>query len=906
MKITKNILRESIRQVLNENARDKRVLDFLKSKGYEDYNERMKIISTIHHDVPSLKFDKDKFLLGVCRYVTDRQLSDALSIFHINDILNYIHCAGHTDDFDENLNGKSVNELYEMFREPIKQMIEKDKLRSASQQFNGGSQYRIIPINSYEEAKPYGKYTPWCITQAKSHFDGYTKYGERFYFCLKDGFKNVPKDDDGAPLNEYGLSMISVLVKPDGNLFVTTTRYNHDFNGENNPELHTAEQLEKVLNVPFYQTFKPYTREELHARGIILFDEVQGLLDAGTPPEKIFQNVGRFSEGFARVELNGKYNFIDKNGKLLSGTWFDSAWNFSEGFTYVELNGKYNFIDKNGKSLSDTWFDDAGIFSEGSAWVKLNTKWNLIDKNGKLLSNTWFDDVIDFSEGFTYVELNGKYNFIDKNGKLLSGTWFDSADNFSEGFARVELNGKWNFIDKNGKLLYGTWFDYAWNFSKGFARVKLGEKWKCLGRDGNVCDSIVSENLRKVVRQTICEALKARKSNKKTLTEKLSDVPLYHFTTIGAFTEMCRTGDIIFSKANSEWDKTYSTEHGWYLSLTRNPNFERGYPGSVNREDKVGLDRYMCVRIEFDSKKLESAFASKNDHIDFYDWLKKKNEEGSKTNTGKTKQIQSKMEHPENEEEERIMDNYMYLSAANIYIKSVLIRIPWLTANEKSLLKGRMFAPKVNWINGSYITQINFARKLKFILGSESQISQSKIKFQSVLGEPIYNINSSIKFWLGKEIGGSTASAEKANIERNKSIDRKGDTSWDEIPARLLEDVAQWIATYYFHAIGSKVVQGNEKSEEWELKEREKFLRTINEDSLFGWLKHCNFTEEGENRGNSLDYFNGTLVKLMDSRFALKDPDAKMFNLRKKMTGSKRHLCTGCEVFKDRIQKSFK
>ena len=770
MKITKNILRESIRQVLNENARDKRVLDFLKSKGYEDYNERMKIISTIHHDVPSLKFDKDKFLLGVCRCVTDRQLSDALSIFHINDILNYIHCAGHTDDFDENLNGKSVNELYEMFREPIKQMIEKDKLRSASQQFNGGSQYRIIPINSYEEAKPYGKYTPWCVTHAQKNFDGYTECGERFYFCLKDGFENVPRNDDGAPLNEYGLSMISVLVKPDGNLFVTTTRYNHDFNGENNPELHTAEQLEKVLNVPFYQTFKPYTREELHARGIILFDEVQELLDAGTPPEKIFQNVGRFSEGFA--------------------------------------------------------------------WVRLNGKWNYIDKNGKLLSNTWFDDVGDFSEGF------------------------------------------------------------AW--------VKLGKECKYLGRDGNVCDSIVSENLRKVVRQTICETLKARKSNKKTLTEKLSDVPLYHFTTIGAFTEMCRTGDIIFSKANSEWDKTYSTEHGWYLSLTRNPNFEQGYPGSVNREDKVGLDRYMCVRIEFDSKKLESAFASKNDHIDFYDWLKKKNEEGSKTNTGKTKQIQSKMEHPENEEEERIMDNYMYLSAANIYIKSVLIRIPWLTANEKSLLKGRMFAPKVNWINGSYITQINFARKLKFILGSESQISQSKIKFQSVLGEPIYNINSSIKFWLGKEIGGSTASAEKANIERNKSIDRKGDTSWDEIPARLLEDVAQWIATYYFHAIGSKVVQGNEKSEEWELKEREKFLRIINEDSLFGWLKHCNFTEEGENRGNSLDYFNGTLVKLMDSRFALKDPDAKMFNLRKKMTGSKRHLCTGCEVFKDRVQKSFK
>ena len=80
----------------------------------------------------------------------------------------------------------------------------------------------------------------------------------------------------------------------------------------------------------------------------IPFDEVQGLLDSGVEPEDIFQWFYRFNNGFARVQLNGKYNFIDKNGKLLSNTWFDNASNFSEGFARVELNGKYNFIDKNG------------------------------------------------------------------------------------------------------------------------------------------------------------------------------------------------------------------------------------------------------------------------------------------------------------------------------------------------------------------------------------------------------------------------------------------------------------------------------------------------------------------------------------------------------------------------------
>ena len=449
------LISETVRDILNENARDKRVLDYLKSRGYTDYDERMKIIGAIKHDIPNIRLDSSKFLLGICRMFLDGQLRDEQSIRKVDNALKFIHAGGHTDEFDENLNGKSPDELHEMFREASRQMGANDRQRSASQQFIGGSQYRIIPINSYEEAEPYGKYTPWCVTHGKDAFDSYTQGGNRFYFCLKDGFENVQKDDDGAPLNEWGLSMIAVNIDMNGDLTRTTTRYNHDFNGENNPELETTEQLEKVLNVPFYQTFKPYTREELHKMGIIPFDEAQELLDAGTPPEEIFQYVGRFFEGCAYVSLNDKFNFIDKNCKLLSNTWFDCVCDFSEGFARVGLNGKWNFIDKNGKLLSNTWFDWAQGFSEGFARVELNGKWNFIDKNGKLPSNTWFDGTRGFSEGFVGVKLNGKWNFIDKNGKLLSNTWFDYADDFSEGFARVELNYKCNFIDRNGNLYDG-------------------------------------------------------------------------------------------------------------------------------------------------------------------------------------------------------------------------------------------------------------------------------------------------------------------------------------------------------------------------------------------------------------------------------------------------------------------
>jgi hypothetical protein len=99
-----------------------------------------------------------------------------------------------------------------------------------------------------------------------------------------------------------------------------------------------------------------------------------------------YQRISEFYDGFARVNLKDKYNFIDENYKLLSpNQWFDFCLGFNEGFGEVNLNGKWNFIDKNGKLLSpNQWFDMCLYFHGGFANVKLNGKGNYIDHNGNL------------------------------------------------------------------------------------------------------------------------------------------------------------------------------------------------------------------------------------------------------------------------------------------------------------------------------------------------------------------------------------------------------------------------------------------------------------------------------------------------------------------------------------------
>ena len=165
-----------------------------------------------------------------------------------------------------------------------------------------------------------------------------------------------------------------------------------------------------------------------------------------------------FSDGFARIKnCERKYNFIDKQGKLLSEKWFDWAEDFKEDFAVVKNEDYvYNFIDKKGKFLSEKWFEKAFDFNEGFAVVEKTIGLrNFIGKNGKLLSDEWFNNAHSFHDGLAKVQRrDGLWNFITKDGKIISDEWFNYLDDlFRDGFARVQrTNGECCKIDKSGKL----------------------------------------------------------------------------------------------------------------------------------------------------------------------------------------------------------------------------------------------------------------------------------------------------------------------------------------------------------------------------------------------------------------------------------------------------------------------
>ena len=456
-------------------------------------SDAMKFIGQLKVKIPSVRLQQEKFLLGVARLFIDGELSvnDYFKCTNFNQTLKLIASNAHVNEYDNNLNGMSADELINRFAEVRVGELSKRKELMGGKHYHQNREYTIVPINSYEEATKYAKYNDWCVTYSEDMFDDKTCNGAgRFYFCLRNGFENVPKKvGSNAPLDEYGLSMIAVSITIEGEPNSITCRWNHDNGGSDS--VMDDEQLSELLGVNFYNVFKPYTREELHAKGFILFDEVQPMLDNGVSPTDIFEFFGYFYEGYAKVTLNNKWNFINRNNKLLSDTWFDGVSNFFDGYATIRLGGKVNFIDKNGKRINNIWYDYASPFSDGYAVVQLDGKFTFIDKNGKLVSDTWYDTVYDFRNGYSKVRLGDKYNFIDTHGKCISDTWFDLVDDFDDGYAKVSLDDKYNFINQNGKLVSDRWFDEVGYFHNGYARVKLNRKWNFINQNGKYINNML-------------------------------------------------------------------------------------------------------------------------------------------------------------------------------------------------------------------------------------------------------------------------------------------------------------------------------------------------------------------------------------------------------------------------------
>jgi hypothetical protein len=190
---------------------------------------------------------------------------------------------------------------------------------------------------------------------------------------------------------------------------------------------------------------KPGNLKEIEAHGH------EGLInDRGdTLLRPIYSNIGRFSEGFAAVQVrltdDGVVSaFIDSTGKFVFGRMFGFVYPFSEGLAAVEVDKKWGYIDTAGRFVIKPQFEFAETFMNGRAVVTMRVgkklRSGMIDRTGTIVVEPKFLTIRDYAYGLAVAQLpgkggllGGKQGYIDERGEWAIPPHFYAA----RGFERI-------------------------------------------------------------------------------------------------------------------------------------------------------------------------------------------------------------------------------------------------------------------------------------------------------------------------------------------------------------------------------------------------------------------------------------------------------------------------------------
>ncbi len=183
---------------------------------------------------------------------------------------------------------------------------------------------------------------------------------------------------------------------------------------------------------------------------------------------------------------DNKYTFITKNGRILNrdDQRFQEVVGMREYFIGVKIDGKWGFVDVNGKLRIANRYNGIGLYHEGLAPIKILGHWGYIDKLEVLKVQPRYDEVSEFKNGLCIVIRNGKYGLINAEGHEVIEPQYDSLYRLENGgFISVRDNEK-GLINKAGKNLIFPRFAYIKDLSNGFVIVERKGHYGLMSTDG--------------------------------------------------------------------------------------------------------------------------------------------------------------------------------------------------------------------------------------------------------------------------------------------------------------------------------------------------------------------------------------------------------------------------------------
>jgi|GEM_PF-3201593 len=187
--------------------------------------------------------------------------------------------------------------------------------------------------------------------------------------------------------------------------------------------------------------------------------------------DTVFTDLRQFSEGSIAVQLGGRWGFLDRNGKAVTGFSYEDAGHFSNGLANVRSNGRWGYIDHNDRFVIPPTWQYAAPFKGQYAWVVQDNKIMPVNKTGQVLPVGILPWLFNYRERLAAVNINGTMGYINKAGDIVVEPQVAYAGDFYDGKASTWDSSWYRYIDHEGTQVFDARFYSATDFCQGGAIV---------------------------------------------------------------------------------------------------------------------------------------------------------------------------------------------------------------------------------------------------------------------------------------------------------------------------------------------------------------------------------------------------------------------------------------------------
>ena len=244
-----------------------------------------------------------------------------------------------------------------------------------------------------------------------------------------------------------------------------------------------------------------------------------------------FTEVKNFCEGFAAVQIEDKWGYIDTQGNLIHPIILEGANNFQDGHARVKggkglcinTKGEYDgYIDcgpivysrtprgehgyiyskKEGNKVgwvnyagkevipciydSDNRFGSYISLEDENQYIRvcLNKKYGIFNLRGEVILELEHDQVFERG-GLWYSRINNKVALFAEDGRRLTPHKYDELSDFKGNILKSEVDGKFGFINKEGQEVVPIIYDDVKISSQGnYVILSLDNNSTMVSSDG--------------------------------------------------------------------------------------------------------------------------------------------------------------------------------------------------------------------------------------------------------------------------------------------------------------------------------------------------------------------------------------------------------------------------------------